>query len=403
MDDKTSQIENRKQSSGLFITSLAVSNFAAGPLGVLVSLLLVDIGATFNASVSLTSQINTSYSLAAFVFALLMGILSVRFRHKTLLIVGMLLTCISALGFYLAWDFSVVLASYSLSGIGWVMISPTSFTLIADHISIAKRASAVGWIVAGGALAYVVSPLLVAWIAGIGGWRLCLVGFVVPILLVSLLLVFIGIPSVPRNSQRLKNEQTYLRSFKDVLSNKSAFACLVGDTLRSAAFVATLYYVASFIRQRFQMPTDFASYVLLSAASFYAVASVVAGPLVNRVGRKKLTALTALLSGASTICYYLVPNLWLSVALIMVASWFFGMLVSSANSFTLEQVPTARGTTMSLDTAAINLGYALGTALGGVALLSFGYEGLGSTLGAIGIAAALVFYFLAREPVNTKA
>jgi len=56
-----------------------------------------------------------------------------------------------------------------------------------------------------------------------------------------------------------------------------------------------------------------------------------------------------------------------------------------------------------LDTAALNLGSAFGTVLGGAALLSFGYEGLGSVLGVIGIAAALVFCLFAREPVDDKA
>jgi predicted MFS family arabinose efflux permease len=403
MGDKTSQIDKKDSLGRLFLPSLVISYFSTGPLGVLVSLLLVDIGGTFNASVSVMSQINTSYNIAAFVFALLMGVLSVRFRHKTLLIVGVLLTCVSALGFYFAWDFIVILASYSLSGVGWAMISPTILTLIGEHIPLVKRANAVGWTVAGGALSYVIGPLLIAWIAGIGGWRLCLVGFVLPVLLVSLLLAFVGIPSASRNFQQLKNEQSYVQNFKDVLSNKSAFACLVGDALRSAAFVATLIYVASFIRQRFQMSTDFASLVLLGGASLYAVGSVVTGPFVNKLGRKKLTVLTAFLSGAFTICYYLISSLWLSIALIMVTSWFFGMLVSSANCLTLEQVPNARGTTMSLDTAALNLGSAFGTVLGGAALLSFGYEGLGSVLGVIGIAASLVFCLFAREPVDDKA
>jgi predicted MFS family arabinose efflux permease len=403
MGDKTSQIDKKDSLGGLFLPSLVVSYFSTGPLGVLVSLLLVDIGSTFKASVSVMSQINTSYNIAAFVFALLMGVLTVRFKHKTLLILGVLLTSVSSMGFYFAWDFIVILAAYSLSGVGWAMISPTIFTLIGEHIPLVKRANAVGWTIAGGALSYVIGPLIIAGIAGIGGWRLCLVGFVLPVLLVSLLLAFIGIPSASHNFQQLKNEQSYVRNFKDVLSNKSAFACLVGDALRSAAFVATLIYVASFIRQRFQASTDFASLVLLGGASLYAVSSVVTGPFVNRLGRKKLTVLTALLSGTFTIFYYLASNPWLSIVFVMVASWFFGMVTSSANCLTLEQVPNARGTTMSLDTAAINLGSAFGTAIGGAALLSFGYEGLGSVLGVIGIVAALVFYLFAGEPVDDKA
>lgn len=396
------ELGQTEKNGRLFLPSLAFSYFATGPLGVLVSLLLVDIGLTFNADVSLTSQVNTSYSITAFVFALLMGVLSVRFRRKTLLIVGILLTCSSALGFYFAWDFVVVLVAYSLSGIGWAMISPTVFTLIGEHISLGKRANAIGLTVAAGALGYVIGPLLIAWIASFGGWRLCLVGFVMPILLVSLLMASVGVPSSSRNIQKSPNGRDYLRGFKDVLSNRSAVACIVGDALRSAAFVATLIYVASFFRKHFQMSTEFASFVLLGGASCYAIGSVIAGPFVNRLGRKKLTVVNAVLAGTFTICYYLTPNLWLSVTLVMVASLSFGMLVSSASSLTLEQTPEARGTMMSLSTASLNLGSALGTAIGGLALSWFGYEGLGTTLGAIGIAAAFVFLLFAREPINKE-
>jgi predicted MFS family arabinose efflux permease len=83
MSNELGQTEKNGSLDSLFLPSLEFSIFATGPLGVLVSLLLVDIGLTFNADVSLTSQVNTSYNIAAFVFALLMEVLSVRFKHKT--------------------------------------------------------------------------------------------------------------------------------------------------------------------------------------------------------------------------------------------------------------------------------------------------------------------------------
>jgi predicted MFS family arabinose efflux permease len=403
MGDDLGQTEEKKGSPGRFLLpALAFSYFSTGPLGVLVSLLLVDIGLTFNADVSLTSQTNTAYAIAASVFALLMGVLSVRFRQKTLLIVGLLLASVSAFGFFFAWDFIVVLVAYSLSGIGWAMISPTVFTLIGEHIPLGKRANAIGLAVAAGALGYVIGPLLIAWIAGFGGWRLCLVGFVIPASLLSLLIAFVGVPAESSNDQKPQGGRGYFEGFRNVLSNRSAVACIVGDAFRSAAFVATLIYVASFIRKHFQMSTDFASLIMLGGASCYAVGSVVAGPFVNKLGRKKLTVVNALLAGTFTVGYYLTPDLWLSMTLVMVASWFFGMLVSSANSLALEQIPEARGTIMSLSTASLNLGSALGSAVGGLALSSFGYEGLGTALGTMGIAAAFVFLLLAKEPVSKK-
>jgi predicted MFS family arabinose efflux permease len=402
MGDWLRQVEEKGSPKKLLLPALAFSYFSTGPLGVLVSLLLVDIGLTFNADVSLTSQTNTAYAVAASVFALLMGVLSVRFRQKTLLVIGLLLASVSALGFYLAWDFAVVLAAYSLSGIGFAMISPTVFTLIGEHIGIDKRANAIGLTVAAGALGYVIGPPLIAWIAGFGGWRLCIVGFVVPASFLSLLIALVGVPVASSNDRKSQDWRDCFGAFRSVLSNKSAVACVIGDALRSAAFVATLVYVASFIREHFQMSTDFASFIMLGGASSYTVGSLVAGPFVKKLGRKRLTVLNAFLAGTFTVCYYVTPDLWLSMALVMAASWFFGMLASSASSLVLEQVPEARGTTMSLSTASVSLGSALGTAVGGLTLSSYGYAGLGTVLGAVGLAAAFVYLLLVREPVSTK-
>jgi predicted MFS family arabinose efflux permease len=129
---------------------------------------------------------------------------------------------------------------------------------------------------------------------------------------------------------------------------------------------------------------------------------LVSGRVVNRFGRKTSTVLTAFLAGIFTITYACVLNLWLSLTLGFIGSWFFGMVTSAANSLTLEQVPEFRGTMMSIDTAAINLGSAFGTALGGLALLSFGYEGLGIALGVMGVAAAVVFHFLTIDPTRKR-
>lgn len=401
MDDEKSKAEKKDSLGRLFLPSLVASNFAAGPLAVLISLFLVDLGNTFNVSVGVMGQINTSYSIVAFIFALLMAVLSVRFNRKSLLLAGLFFTCISALGCFLAWDFNVMLISYSLSGLGWAMISPMVSALIGEHLPLVKRAGAISWIVAGGALSYVIGPPIIATIANFGGWRHSLIEFVIPVLFASLLLAFIGVPSASRSREPLASGKVYLRSFTDVLSNRSAIACLVGDALRSAAFLAILFYGASFIRQQFSMSADFASIAIMGAASSYALGSLVTGPLVNKLGRKTSTVLTAFLAGVFTICHFSAPHLWFSLALLLIASWFFGMVASAANSLTLEQVPKFRGTTMSLDTAAINLGYAFGTAVGGVVLLSFGYKGLGSVLGVIGIVAAFVFYLFAIDPASS--
>jgi DHA1 family inner membrane transport protein len=386
----------------LFLPSLVASYFATGPLALSVSLFLIEMGNTFRVPVGIMGQINTPYSVVAFIFALFVGILSVRFKHKSLLLIGLLFISISALGCLLASDFNVMLASYSLSGLGWAMVSPMGITLIGEHFPLEKRASAIGWTVAGGALAYVIAPVI-ALIGGFAGWRFALLGFVIPVILASFLLALVGLPSAPRSQQPKVNGKVYMRSFGEVLANRSAMSCLLGDALRSASFVAILIYGASFFRQRFLVSTDSASIWILAAASFYTVGGLVSGPLVNRFGRKTTTVMNAFLAGIFTISYVCMVNLWFSLALSFISSWFFGFVTSAANSLVLEQVPKFRSTMMSMDAAVINLGSALGTAVGGLALLSLDYQGLGIVLGAIGVISAFVFYFLTIDPTRENA
>jgi len=56
---------------------------------------------------------------------------------------------------------------------------------------------------------------------------------------------------------------------------------------------------------------------------------------------------------------------------------------------------------MSLSSAAENLGMALGAGVGGLALIWFGYGGVGGALGVICIIAAIIYYFFVNDPTST--
>jgi predicted MFS family arabinose efflux permease len=293
-----------------------------------------------------------------------------------------------------------MLLAYSISGVGLAMFNPMMNALVGEHFSLDRRAKAVGWTVGAGALAYVAGPLILNLLSDFGGWRFSLLGFVIPLLFASLVLAFFGIPSVSHSHGTATGRSGFLSGFKEVLSCKSAWACLAGDTLRAASFAAVLYYGAAFFMQRFAASTDVATLIILVAASCYTVGSLVSGRFVDRVGRKPFASMTALFAGVFTVSFVLVPNFWFSLLLNIAAAVLFGMVTAAAISLTLEQVPAYRGTMMSVDSAFVNLGYAMGAAVGGIALIWFGYEGLGAALGLFGILAAVVFYLFARDPTR---
>jgi len=402
MSEKTVSTAEKRSPGKLVLPSLIFSGFAIQPPGILTGLLLIDIGATFGCSVGVIGQIRTVSSIVAVVSALLMGVLSVRFRHRSLLLMGLLSVSISAVACCFSSDFNMILVSYSISGLGMAMVAPMTYTLVAEYFPLEKRATAIGWIIAGMALSYFVGAPVIAIIEGLGGWRLAFLGFVLPVSVFSLLLAAKGVPPIPSSKQRTVSRRDYMEGFKGVFSNRSADACLIGTALSMAAWQAILLYSSSFRRQRFLISTGFASILMLIAAFVYTLGTIGSGRVARKVGMKTLTFSTAFLAGIFVITYTSPANLWLSVALSFLGCLFSGMLATASTSLTLEQVPKFRGTMMSMNSAVNNTGSALGAGIGGAALLLFNYEGMAVSLGAMGIAAAIVFQLLAKDPTKTE-
>jgi len=92
------------------VPSLTLAVFATQPCETILSLLLIDIAETFKAEIGVMGQIRTTSGLLTLVTALIIGVLSMRINHKTLLVTG--------LGFFVA------------SGIGGAVLLTSDYPLI---------------------------------------------------------------------------------------------------------------------------------------------------------------------------------------------------------------------------------------------------------------------------------
>ncbi len=402
MSEKPVSVAEKRSPGKLILPSLAFLSFASSLPAVLVGLLLVDIGRTFGYPVGVTGQIRTVAMILGTVFALIMGVFSVRFNHKSLLLTGLLLMSISTLGCGLAPIFAIMFVSYSMQGVGASMTGPMSYALVGEYFSRERRGGAIGWIVAAAALAYVIGSPVAGAVSGLWGWRMAFLGFVLPVLLLSLLLALKGLPSVSSSHQPKASIRDYSEGFKGVFSNRSAVACLVGSALSGAAWMAILIYAPSFHRQQFLLPTGIVSIIVVVAALCYTSGSLISGQFVKRLGRKPLTVLGALVAGVFTILYTNLPDLWLSLTAVFLSCLFAGVRMATSTGLTLEQVPRFRGTMMSANHATVAMADALGSGIGGLAILMLGYGAMAAILGAMGIVAAIVFHFLAIDPTKTK-
>jgi MFS family permease len=389
----------------LFVPSLVLPAFAAIISNGILTLLLSQIALTFfgsssPASVGFAGQIGTVNSAAEAVFAVLTGFLAVRFRHKPLFLVGVLLVTVSAVGNFLAPTFVLMQVFFAVEGIGSVIVAITGLTLIGDMLPPSKKPKAVSYVLSAVFFGGIVGAPIIGLITGFGGWRYSFLLYALPVSVICLIMAFFGIPSVPRGQQVAARKENYIGSFKQVLLNKSAASCLVSQLLSVAQIVGI--YAIAFFQGQFLAPISSAVYIVMGSASLMIVGSLVAGRIVNRFGRKRTTVLCSILDGVFLISVFLMPNLWAALTFNFVHVLFMAMAIAAFNCLALDQVPQSRGTMMSLTSVFGKIGNTIAAAVGELVLVLFSsFQLLGLAFGVMTIATAAILSVLTKDPTRT--
>ena len=277
----------------LMVPSLTLAVFATQPCETILSLLLIDIAETFKAEIGVMGQIRTTSGLLTLVTALIIGMLSMRINHKTLLVTGLGFFVASGIGCSLAQDYTTMLAAYSLSGIGLAMVGPMSLALVGEHVPLDRRANAVGYITAGGASSFLVGGPIMNYVTRFGGWRSAFLLYMLPVAVIGLALTWLVIPSKISTSEET-DTGSYLDGIRQVVTNRSALACLLGALLSKATWQGVISYGISYYREWYQIPKGWASLILSGLALGFIVSALLGGRLVNRFGRKPITVFSFL-------------------------------------------------------------------------------------------------------------
>ena len=403
----TSTIE-RPTSKIIFVVALLIAVFAAAVIDVILPINIVDIAATFGVLPGTVGQLNSIIAITSVVTALLLAAFGARFKYKSLVMIGVSFIAVCAIGLFLAPSFPMA-QLVVLNGAGSVLIVVTAQTFIGNSYPLDKKAKAIGWVAATGTLANAVGAPIVGFMTGIGSWRSSLIWFMLPTAVVSLIFVFLAFPYNPPEPQMNIKKEPFMKGFKQVLTNKSAVACLTSAFLGSAFVFGGVVFEVTFLRQVFSLSPSLAALIgTLVGTALITVGAIVGGHVVNRIGRKRLAVTTSFLAGLFMLLSFFMQDLGIFLALRWTASILVGILVAAASNLTLEQVPKFRGTTMSLASAFSGIGTALGVTLAGAVLNLYvnptiGFQALGVTVGALAFTDALVLLFVAREPIRNPA
>jgi DHA1 family inner membrane transport protein len=397
--NQTKATHSTSTNEKLTLATLFLTSFATQPPGIITGLLLIDISKTYEVPIGVAGQIRTLSPIVSTVVGLLLAVLALKYSQKTLLLTGLAFTAASSIGCTYAPDFTWLLIIYSLSGFGSAIVTPMGQSIIGETFKPEGRAGAIAWTSASISFAYVIGAPLIGFLSGLGGWSLTFIAFSFPISLIAILVASIVLITPKKRETNPGTKIKYFEGIYGVLSNKSACACLVGNILSMAAWTTMLLYTASFIRQSFGLSTSFASVYILIAAALYTAGSLASGSFVNRVGRKRVYVAATIIAGVFLLMHYNLSWFWLSAAAGCVTCFFFGIRLTASNNLSLEQIPSFRGSMMSLNSMTGNIGSAVGAGLGGLILILYSYGGLGTLFCVISFIAVAVIQLFAWDPL----
>lgn len=396
MSEEKSEIKNFK--TLLLLPALLLGMSLAFTVNVFFSTLLVDMAASFKVSIGTASQLGLISSIIGLIMGFAMFSLSIKFQHKSLFLFGIAIFGIGTLGFFLAQNFATLLLFQSFIGVGSSIIVIMIYTLIGELFSLEKRGWAVGLAVAAMGANYIIVGPFSGLISDIAGWRSVLLWLIFPF---SLACFALGSLVVPSKQPQLQSPtmSLYSKAFRQILLNKSAMACVIGTTLFTCVGVVP-FYAVSFYRLVFAV-SPFIGGVFSSIAAVGAIlGGIGGGRLINRCGRKPLTVAASLVSGISAIIFSYMPNMLISVAFWVISAGTAAIAVSALFSLALEQVPSFKGSMMSINSIFQNTGTILGLIIGGLVLNIYynDFQLLMTIFGTLGIASAPIIFLLAKDP-----
>jgi len=387
-------MEKEAEKSRLLLPALFVAIYANWTPLVISGLLLIEIAQSFNAPVGITGQMSTLSSTLAILGAILAGLISSKYSPRKILLAGLVLHLVSALGCGLAPSLSVLFIAFAASGLALAIVGPMISTLVGEHIPTKDRPHAMGLIISAATLTFIFGSPLVGFLENLNGWRLGFLAYYLPIVIIAFVVAYRVIPT-----SNASNVDTGLfAGMRGVLVDGSARACLFGMALTAATYYSLFYYSISFFRTRFGIPLAWAS-LLVSGINLISVGgSMSGGRLVNMFGRKTTSVFGCFLAGLSSIGYVFAPSFVVSLSVVLVGAFIAGVRINAVTSLSLEQVSEFRGSMMSLNSASMNLGSVLGAGIGGYALLGGDWVLMGVSIGVMGILAAAIIQLGAIDP-----
>jgi DHA1 family bicyclomycin/chloramphenicol resistance-like MFS transporter len=219
---------------GNVLPTLIVAISSIDPPALIISISLIEVASAFGVSVGLAGQIRSAGSVLAIVAALAMGVLSVRFSYKSLLLGGLLVNLVSAICYALAPSFVLLVACFSVMGLVTSLVTPMVFSYIGECYPGERRSQIVGTLTSLRTVSYLLMVQLIGFVVSIWSWRGAFLLLAAPLTFLGLTMSLRLLPGI--KSGENPGSMSLLEGYRGVLASRSAVACLLGNMLAGGSW-----------------------------------------------------------------------------------------------------------------------------------------------------------------------
>lgn len=373
-----------------FVLFLALFASQAGVL--VMSPILSDVAADFDVSIAAAGQLRILAAPLAAAVALGAGKALVRFSPRALLGVGSALLAFGSVA-------SAAAPTFELLALAQVPMWAGIATLIAAGVAAAAawsepehRTRVVAHALAGPPAAWIAGMPVIGLVAEIH-WRLAFLALPLP----AALLAGLVVAGRPRDTA-LAGRGTSLRG---LLRLSEARRWSLGELFANSAWAGTLVFSGALLTEQYGLSTAAAGVALGGVAVAYLVANQVAARGMRGGVRRTMVAGSAAAAISVALLWGLTPGVVVTLVLFS---------ISAALAATRTVAGTVFGFTVAGDlgrevgvvrAVTTQLGYLIGSLVGGAALALAGFVGLGVAFGGLFLASTLPYVALrlARRPI----
>jgi len=346
---------------------------------VVVNPLLAEVARDLDVSIATAGQLRTISGLAAGATALSTGLFAARIGLRELLGAGIGILALGSLLSAVAPGFVVLVVAQAIVGAGIGISYSAALAAAAEWAPPGEKSRVLAFALLGPPLAWIIGMPVIG-LVGEASWRLAWLA--VPVATAVVAAAFLARrPSTPPAEIRAP--------LRTVLTYPGIARWSSGELLAFSGWAGALVFMGALFVESYGLSVAMTGLALGVGALVYVPGNLLFRRWVDEHGRRLLIGLALAAAATVAVLGTFRPSAWFSLGMFALLSFIAGGRTLAGSARGLDLAPELRLGVTGVRTAALQLGYFVGAAVGGAALAWGGYTALGLAFAALFVGATV--------------